>query len=238
MTALFLVHFQMIQSYWQDLLHVFFPDACAACHQGLLHGEHVICTDCHLELPRTGFHKRSPNPLENQLVPLAPIEAATALWYFNKGARVQRLIHGLKYHGETRNGLLAGRMLGRELSTSPRFHGLHGIIPVPLHASKLRKRGYNQSDFFAQGISESLQIPVMNNSLMRRSHSTSQTIRRRFERHAGVEHAFGVLDIGPGHYLLVDDVVTTGATLVACSTALTSVANVRVSVATMAYARR
>ncbi|MFM7177016.1 MAG: ComF family protein [Bacteroidota bacterium] len=223
-----------------DLLHLFFPDVCSGCRQGLLHGEQILCTQCHLVLPRTGFHSLYGNEAERTFYGRVKMEAVAPLWFFNKSSRVQRLIHELKYHGHKPAGLLAGRMLGAELSTAPRFQGIDAIIPVPLHPSKLLSRGFNQSEVFGQGLSDSMGVPMIPDLLKRVSRSGSQTRKRRGGRSKSVEGAFEVEDtqLFPGHFLIADDVITTGATLTACALPLLSLPGVRVSVAAMAYARR
>jgi len=198
-----------------DLLHLFFPDVCSGCRQGLLQGEHTICTHCHLVLPRTGYHVLDGNDAERTFYGRVKMEAVAPLWFFNKSSRVQRLIHELKYHGHKPAGLLAGRMLGMELASAP-------------------------SEVFAQGLSETMGVPMMPELLKRVSRSTSQTRKRRGGRSKSVEGAFEADDnrLFPGHFLIADDVITTGATLTACALPLLSLKGVRVSVAAMAYARR
>lgn len=222
-----------------DLLHIFFPEVCSGCRQGLLNGERVICTQCHVVMPRTGFHDLDGNEAERTFYGRVKIEAVAPLWFFNKSSRVQQLIHELKYHGHKPAGLLAGRMLGSDLVSTPRFQGIDAIVPVPLHPSKLMARGFNQSEVFGQGLSESMGVPMMPELLQRVSRSGSQTRKRRGVRSKSVEGAFVADDslIFPGHFLIVDDVITTGATLCACALPLLSMQGVRVSVAAMAYAR-
>ncbi len=233
-------HPSQMLSLFSDLLQLFFPEVCLACTTGLNRGEKVICLDCHLSLPCTRFHEQPNNPAERQLLGLCSGVPVAALWYFNKSSRVQKLIHNLKYAGHTEAGILAGHLLGQQLRTSSRFNGLVGIIPVPLHQTKMLKRGYNQSESFGKGLSEVLQIPMHSDWLQRVSASTSQTRRNRRNRHEAVENAFVVNRslVRPGRYLLVDDVITTGATLVSCISALAAVDGVEVSAATMAFARR
>ena len=223
-----------------DLLHLFFPEVCSGCRQGLLQGEHIICTQCHLVLPRTGYHSLDGNEAERTFYGRVKMEAVAPLWFFNKSSRVQRMIHELKYHGHKPAGLLAGRMLGTELAAAPRFKGIDAIVPVPLHPSKLLSRGFNQSEVFGQGLSESMGVPMMPDLLKRVSRSGSQTRKRRGGRSKSVEGAFVADDsrLFPGHFLIADDVITTGATITACALPLLSLQGVRVSVAAMAYARR
>lgn len=227
-------------SLFSDLVQLFFPEVCLACSEGLNRGEKVICLDCHLRLPCTGFHDQPNNPAERQLLGLCPVGPVAALWHFNKSSRVQKLIHNLKYAGHTEAGVLAGHLLGQQLRTSSRFKGLEGVIPVPLHHTKMLQRGYNQSESFGKGLADALQLPMHTDWLHRVSASASQTRRNRRNRHEAVENAFvaNLSLVRPGRYLLVDDVITTGATLVSCISALATVDGVEVSAASMAFARR
>lgn len=229
-----------MRSFFSDLLYIFFPEVCSACTTGLIRGEKTICLDCLLSLPQTRFHERPGNAAEIQLSGLTPVHAVASLWHFNKSTRVQKLIHNLKYEGHQDAGVMAGRLLAQQLQASNRFNGLDGIIPVPLHRAKMLKRGYNQSECFGRGLSEGLKIPMYVDWLIRSKEAGSQTQRRRRNRHEAVENAFTVnLALArPGHYLLVDDVITTGATLVSCINALAAADGVKVSAASMAFARR
>jgi ComF family protein len=229
-----------MRSFFTDLIHLFFPEICSACATGLVRGEKTICLDCHLHLPQTRFHDHPGNAAEKQLSGLCPVVAVTSLWHFNKSTRVQKLIHNLKYAGHRDAGELAGNLLAQQLLSSPRFSGLDGVIPVPLHRVKRLKRGYNQSECFARGLATTMNLPLHTDWLLRVSDTSTQTKRGRRSRHEAVENAFAVDRrlARPGHYLLVDDVITTGATLISCVNALSAVEGVRVSAASMAFARR
>lgn len=227
-------------SWFSDFLNFIYPEVCAACNNGLFKGERVICTQCHYHLPQTGFHALANNHVERQFWGKVPIYSATSLFYFNKGERVQHLIHRLKYHGEKEVGVFTGKMMASMLLKTPRFSTLNAVIPVPLHAKKLKIRGFNQSDFFGQGIAEGMNIPLLRNYLIRTKATSTQTRKSRFDRYENVNQVFGINpenNISPGHFLLVDDVITTGSTLVACAEALNSVKGVKVSIATIAYAK-
>jgi ComF family protein len=227
-------------SWIQDLVNLFYPEVCAACSNGLFKGESTICTNCLFHLPKTNFHLTEGNSVEKQFWGKVPVHSATALYYFNKGARVQQLIHRLKYHGEKEVGLLTGRILGRELIHSQRFATISQIVPVPLHSSKLRSRGYNQANFFGAGLSEAMKLPFVPDLLVREQATATQTHKSRYERFENVNRLFSLNrkhSLEPGHILLVDDVITTGSTLASCAATLTEVPGVKVSVATIAYAR-
>lgn len=168
-----------------------------------------------------------------------PIVSAASLYYFTKGGSVQKLIHQLKYKGKKEIGNFLGSYYGQELNGSEHFSSIEGIIPVPLHKKKQKKRGYNQSDIFAQGLSSTMNIEVLNNILERNHFSDTQTRKTRFNRWRNVKDIFEITTsekIQGKHILLVDDVVTTGATLEACTNKLLESSASSVSIATIAAA--
>ncbi len=227
-------------SWISDLINLFFPEVCAACNNALFRGELTLCTQCHYHLPKTNFHLQPGNPVEKQFWGKVPVHSATALYYFNKGERVQHLIHRLKYKGEKEVGAMAGRILGQDLKSSDSFSTVDMIVPVPLHSSKLRIRGFNQSDFLAAGLAESMKTIACANFLIRRKATATQTRKNRFSRFENVDKVF-VLNpdypAHPHHFLLVDDVITTGSTLTSCAETLLEIPGAKVSIATIAYAR-
>ncbi|HMT28876.1 MAG TPA: ComF family protein [Bacteroidia bacterium] len=227
-------------SWISDLVNLFFPEVCAACNNALFKGEAVICTNCLYHLPKTHFHKLEGNPVEKQFWGKVQISSATALYNFNKGERVQHLIHRLKYRGEKQVGTIAGKILGMDLKESERFSTVNAIIPVPLHASKLRIRGFNQSDFFAAGLAEAMEINFYPDFLVRTRATSTQTKKSRFSRFENVDKVFVVnpkYPSQPYHFLLVDDVITTGSTMASCAETLLEIPDAKVSIATIAYAR-
>ncbi|KPL15173.1 MAG: hypothetical protein AMS26_08320 [Bacteroides sp. SM23_62] len=222
----------------RDFFNLLVPVFCPACGKVLVNNERIICTGCIYELPRTRYLSYTENPVARLFWGRVCVENATALFQYQKGSRFQRLIHELKYNGRQDIGREMGRMLGVELDGSP-FASADIILPVPLHKKKYRQRGYNQCDPIAQGLSESLGISWHNGHLIRPSVSLTQTNRSRIDRWSNVDGIFEVKDPGNlcgKHIILVDDVVTTGATLDACATAILSLENVRVSIATLAVA--
>ncbi len=227
--------------FWlSDFINLFYPGVCAACNNGLFNGESVFCTKCLFHLPKTNFHRTPDNPVEKQFWGKVPVHAATALYYFNKGERVQHLIHRLKYHGEKEVGIFAGTLLGKELIKSERFRDLNIVVPVPLHISKLRTRGFNQAAYFGSGLAETLGIPMIQDYLVREKANTTQTHKSRFERFVNVDRIFKCntkYQLQPHHFLLVDDVITTGSTLASSVAALLEIPGSRVSIATIAYAK-
>lgn len=220
-----------------DFLSLIFPKVCYACGKSLFKKEDCICTYCHYHLPRTDFHLKADNPVHKLFWGRVDIHSAAAMYLFNKGSKVQRLIHQLKYRGRKEIGVSLGKYYGRELKKSPQFASADMVIPVPLHLKKLKKRGYNQSALFAQGIAESLQVENEIKVLIRAKASHTQTKRSRFDRWKNVEEIFKVTEpakIEGKHILLADDVVTTGATLEACAAKLLETPGTKVSVVTIA----
>jgi ComF family protein len=222
-----------------DFLSLLFPKVCAACGKSLFKREESVCTYCLYHLPWTNFHLQEDNPVIKLFWGRANIFSASSLYSFSKGSKVQHLIHQLKYRGKKEIGVSLGKYYGRELKTSSLFSPVNLVIPVPLHRKKLKKRGYNQSETFAEGIAESMKIENGNNLLTRTHASETQTRKSRFARWENVEEVFKVVSpekIHGRHILLVDDVVTTGSTLEACANKILEVPDTKVSVATIAYA--
>lgn len=207
-------------SFINDFINLCYPKLCAACHNTLVKNESDICTACIINLPKTNFHLDIDNPLNKIFWGRVPVEMVAAYYFFNKGNKVQRLLHELKYKSNKNVGEKIGVLYGYELLNTPVFNTIDYIIPVPLHPKKLKKRGYNQSEWFANGLSQSMNIPVSTNILYRNTDSTTQTKKSRFNRWENVAEIFGVKTpelLKNKHILLVDDVITTGATIEACA---------------------
>jgi ComF family protein len=220
------------------LFDLFYPKICMSCGEALKLQENIICLKCELRLPKTGFHMHEDNPVSRVFWGRIDISAATSFLFFSKQGRVQSLIHNLKYKGQKDVGTKLGFLLGEDLKESPLFSDIDYVIAVPLHPKKLRKRGYNQSMAIAEGIAKSQEIRVFG-GLRRRIHSSTQTKKTRYERWQNVKDIFELTDsdqLRNKKVLLVDDVLTTGATLEACASNLMEVDGIRVCVATLAYA--
>ncbi len=224
---------------WDDFLSLLFPRICCGCGTSLVRNEAIICTQCYIEIPRTNFHLQPENPVAQLFWGRCLIEKASAFSYYTKGSRIRRIIHKLKYDGLKEAGTLFGKIYGRSLKESGFLEDIDLIIPVPLHPSKKRRRGFNQSGCICSGLSEVSRIPVDNKSLLRVSRSDTQTRKSRYERWLNVEGIFEVRSAGAiegKHILLVDDVITTGSTIEACAIELLKVKGVKVSVVALAVA--
>lgn len=222
-----------------DFISLIYPKNCASCGNSLFKHEECLCTFCRYHLPKTNFHLQNGNPVEKLFWGRADIVSAAAYYAFGKGGKVQHLIHQLKYNGKKEIGLTVGKLYGLELKQSGKYESIDMIIPVPLHEKKKKKRGYNQSEYFAEGLSKSLHVSTDTSTLIRANESETQTKKSRFSRWQNVESIFHVAEpekLTKKHILLVDDVVTTGSTLEACALTLLKIPDVKVSIATIAFA--
>lgn len=227
------------RSYLADFVSLLFPELCYACGDSLIGDEELICTDCIYNLPYTNFHQQPDNIVARQFWGKLPVDNAFALFYFTKGGKVQELMHQFKYKNIPLIGNKLGQIAGRQLIQTEGFKQIDAIIPVPLHKSRLRKRGYNQSACFAEGVAEILNVPVITNNLIRKHATETQTHKSRFERAVNMQDVFIVNnpnELDGKHILLVDDVITTGSTLESCGIALLTVHDLRLSIATIACA--
>lgn len=229
---------QTITNYAADFLSLIYPKTCAACARRLYKPEKELCFSCVETLPYTHFHLYKENALYLQLVGRIALESAAAYCFFQKQGAVQQLLHAFKYQGRPNIGSLLGRIYGKKLKNSVFFNGVDLIIPVPLHASKLRKRGYNQSEYFAQGLAESMQKPLETKSVISRKPSSSQTHKNKQQRFESRKNLFKVIQpqiLTGKHLLVVDDVLTTGATLASLGESLLTAGNIRLSFITLAF---
>jgi len=224
---------------WDDFISLLFPRLCYACGNHLLRNERLICTHCYISIPRTNYHLTADNPVEQLFWGRCQICKASAFSFYNKGSRIRKLIHNLKYKGIREVGYELGRIYGQSLKNSGFTADVDLIIPVPLHPSKQRKRGFNQSEYISKGLAETTGLQLELKSLERIALSDTQTKRSRYERWMNVEGIFAVTDsekLKGKHILLVDDVITTGSTLEACAGELLKIENVKVSVTALAVA--
>ena len=224
---------------FKSLLHLFFPPTCAGCKTILIANENVICTSCRHEMPLTQHHLNSENDAYKKFYGRIPVEHVSALVYFHKKGIVQELIHSLKYRGQEAIGTVFGEWYAEELKNIPVLRTVDTIIPVPLHPKKLRERGYNQVTEFGNALAKSLQIPISNSILFRQVYSKTQSQKNRLGRTEGIDTIFNVSFDEKDHnkhFLLIDDVITTGATLEVCAKALLKIPGTKISIVCMAMA--
>jgi competence protein ComFC len=221
------------------LAHLFYPESCEGCNNELNANEKVLCLHCSLLLPRTSFHHIQGNKAFQNFIGRVPIEKATSFVFFTKEGLMQHLLHRFKYKGRKEIGTYLGRLLGEELKKCGWLDNIDIIIPVPLHARKEYSRGYNQAQVFAEGIATATGIAVWNTALLRVKNTETQTRKTRAERVENVRNVFKLREpkkLKNKRILLVDDVLTTGATLEACAIELLKAEGVQVSIATIALA--
>ncbi|HET8753236.1 MAG TPA: phosphoribosyltransferase family protein, partial [Salinimicrobium sp.] len=208
---------------FHDLLNLFYPKICYSCEAILLKNENIICTRCLHELPVTNYHLENENPTKKVFYGRVNVENATSLLLFEKKGNVQQLIHNLKYRGNEEIGTFLGIWLGNELKLLEEYKKVTAVVPVPLHKSKLKKRGYNQVEKFGQEIAKALNVPYLDSVLVKKSATQTQTLKKRIARWGSMDETFMIEQpelLQNSHVLLVDDLVTTGATLEACSAKL------------------
>jgi ComF family protein len=229
-----------VLKYIDSFIALFYPRICLTCDAVLNLNEELLCTSCRILLPETGYHLKGNNPVEELLTGRLKVEKALSLLFFDKGSRYKKIIHHLKYKGRKEAGIFLGQMLGSRIDICD-MPPIDLIVPIPLHPAKLRRRGYNQSAIIAYGIADILDKPVDEKTLQRVKYTSTQTRIGRYARWQNVEGMFRCTNpssIEGKHILLVDDVVTTGSTLEAAGSTLLLTKNVKISVATAAYAAK
>ncbi len=222
-----------------SILNLFYPRVCAACGETLLKDEETVCLKCRYTLPFTGYENHADNPLAQVFYGRVRFHAVTACFFFAKSGKVQHLIHELKYKNNPEAGVFLGQELGKTIKDAPLFQGIDYLIPVPLHPRREKQRGYNQSLLIAQGINEVTGIPIGDKYLIRAVYTTTQTKKSADERHKNVKDIFEVRfpeELEGKHVLLIDDVLTTGATLESCAHQLENIPGIMISAATAACA--
>lgn len=225
-----------------DFTALLFPEYCYACEKSLAKGEAIVCTNCRLKLPYTNLHllqHKTDNILAHRFYGKVPVKHALAYLYFKRSGRVQKLLHALKYKGIQEIGETLGQWYGVNLKENGYITEFDLILPVPLHRVKERKRGYNQAESFAKGLATQLEVSWFEQVLVRQVNTATQTHKSRPERWANVEHVFKVQKpalVTGKRILIVDDVLTTGATLEACALTLLRAGCKEISVAAIAAA--
>ncbi|HEY8386982.1 MAG TPA: ComF family protein [Parasegetibacter sp.] len=228
-----------IKNLANSLLHLFYPEVCEGCGNDLSKSGLRLCIYCMTHLPKTSFERFENNPIEKIFFGRIPLLAAASFCYFTRRSVVQRLLHQLKYRNDKELGLLMGEWMGRCIEASGRFNNIQLLVPVPLHPSRLKSRGYNQSALLCQGISSVLGVPVAESALKRKEATDSQTSRSRVARWENMKNRFELTNVDElrnKEIMLVDDVITTGATLEACSRAISEKLGSCISLFSFAYA--
>ena len=222
----------------ESVTRLFFPHVCAGCRTDLLPRSTLLCLRCMADMPRTWFEESPHNPVEKKFWGRLPLIAATAQYYYNRESLMQHLIHQFKYGGDKSLGLQLGRIMGKELKASGRFE-VDVLVPLPLSEEKERRRGFNQAFVLCQGMADVMRLPVFERIVTRPLFTETQTRKGRIDRWRNMEGKFCLADtrqLANKHILLVDDVVTTGATLEACGSEILRAQNARLSLATLCYA--
>lgn len=226
---------------WTDIVEFFFPRLCLSCGRKLLLAEEGLCISCLAGLPYTKLGNIPGNEMEKCFWGRFPVVRASSLFYYAKGGNVALILYAMKYHGRKKLCRNMGRLMAGELLASGFFEGIDYLLPVPLYRTRLRQRGYNQSELLARGISEVTGISLCTDAIVRSRNNATQTHKSGYARWKNVEGLFQPTVNAPKlegkHILLVDDVLTTGATLIACADALSELKSIRISVLTLAWAR-
>lgn len=222
---------------WQHLADVFYPRACVCCEEALLDQESLICLTCQFDLPLVDNQKYRSNVVTRIFEGRVPIVFGASFLFYHELGKTKQLIHQLKYRNQQDVGILFANWLGNQMKKSEVFHSIDCIVPVPLHQKKLRKRGYNQLTKFGKRLSEILEVSYKDDVLQRVSFTQTQTKKKRLARFQNTQSRFVLNEsenIDYQHILLIDDVITTGATLEACCKELLKANDVKISIATMA----
>ena len=224
-----------------DALHLFYPHICTGCGSDLIGKNNLLCLNCIDELPHTNFTLYENNPIEKIFTGRLKFKAAHSEFYFSKGQLIQHLIHQLKYNNNKEIGFYLGELMGNSLLKGSRFSNIDYLIPLPLYPDKEFKRGYNQAEIICQGVSKTTQIPVMVNNVVRQRQTETQTRKHRAERWQNVEGSFTIKNpdaLTGKNVLLIDDVITTGATLEACGQVILRVPGTSICFASLAHASK
>lgn len=220
------------------LFHLFYPHTCIGCGSDIITEENFLCLQCINQLPYTDFAMHTNNALEKKFWGRLPLTSAMSLFYFSKGSIIQNMIHEFKYRGNKKAGQYYGNLMGNSLLNSNRFD-VDLIVPLPLFIRKEKLRGFNQAEILCNGISEIINKPVSRKNVIRKVFTETQTKKHRLERWKNVEGIFYVNnpeELEGKKILLVDDVITTGATIDACGTEILKIKDVKLSVASLAIA--
>jgi ComF family protein len=230
-----------LNSLGTSLAHIFFPHLCKGCGSEHVQANHHLCYQCIAALPYTNFAAHEGNPVEKTFFGRVRVTSATSLLYFTPSSRTKELVHQVKYKGQKQLARFLGTMVGRSITSSHRFKNIDHIIPLPLFKSRERQRGYNQAELLADGIADVTGIPVLRKAILRQKATVTQTHKSRTDRWANVEGHFIVAQpqlLANTSILLVDDVITTGATLDACASVLNNIPGTTLHISTLAFAMK
>lgn len=228
-----------LKTFGNDLVQFFYPHLCAGCGNDLQDQNQSVCLSCYTSLPETGFASAPNNPIEKIFYGRLEVQEAMSSYYFTKQSALQNLIHSLKYRNNQEAGLQLGKWMGVHLQQSNRFKTIDYLIPLPLFPDKQKKRGYNQAAVLCNGLSQTTGIPVKEDWVVRKRYTDTQTKKGRNERWMNVDGSFEINhlnELDGKHVLLVDDVITTGATIEACGAAIVEMPGTKLSIATLAWA--
>jgi len=220
-----------------DIKNIFYPNICLGCEAVLTINENILCTTCLFDLPLTNYLTTNDTSVEKIFFGRIKIEKATALLFYHKKGITQKIIHNLKYRGHEEIGVYLGNWLGKEIKQNKHFNTIDYIIPVPLHKKRLKSRGYNQVTKFGERLAFYLEKPFIENVLVRQSASLTQTKKSRVDRWKNVKELFFLNDetiFENKHVLIIDDIITTGATIESCANELFKTKNIKISVVVMA----
>lgn len=230
-----------LASYTESFIRFFYPLLCKSCGNEVFTKETMLCWRCLEALPFTKYEQFEENPVKHNFTGRLRLHQATSLLYFNKDSITQAIVHRIKYQGEKDLGVYMGQLMGTALLHYDRYHQVDIIVPLPLNENKERQRGYNQSELLATGIGNVLMKPVVTAAVMRTKNTATQTKKNRIQRWMNVEHVFDIRntqELENKHVLLVDDVITTGATMEAMGSLLLTVPGLKLSLCSLAYASR
>lgn len=222
-----------------DFLSLIYPRNCVACGNSLFKHEDQVCNYCYINLPKTNFHRQQRNPVDTLFYGRTPLAFASSFYLFQKKGSIQKILHSIKYKSNKDLAILMGKWYAEDLKTDTVISKSDYIIPVPLHSKKLRMRGFNQSEEFAKGLAEGLNTSLNTTVLIRKDFTETQTKKSKYERWENVEDVFELIlpeTFINKHVVLVDDVITTGATIEACCQLLQQIQGIKISVLSIAYA--
>jgi ComF family protein len=223
---------------FHDIANLFFPKLCVLCRDPLIQDEEQICLQCLCDLPQTNFFRQDDNPVTGLFAGKVEIAHAAAFLHYEKGGKVQKLVHTFKYHGNKQLAYQLGKLFALSIPPDASYLSADFLIPVPLHPRRKWKRGYNQSEWICRGMASVWHIPILTSALQRRTKTNTQTNKNIYERWLNMQEVFVLRNTealqGGCHALLIDDVVTSGSTLAACAEVLLSIPDIKLSILTIA----